>query len=44
MTQLRGSDSRDPCFGRRIADNFGGDHKMLRTVLVAKPEVMLTGS
>jgi hypothetical protein len=38
MTQLR------RCFNWRIFYDFGGDHKMLRAVLVANPEVMLTWS
>jgi hypothetical protein len=44
MTELRCSNSRDPCFNCRISHDFGGDHKMLRTVLIAKQEVLLEWS
>src|SRR5260370_42292659 len=44
MTELRCSNSRDPCFNCRISYDFGGDYKMFRTVLIAKPEVLLAWS
>jgi hypothetical protein len=40
MTELRCSNSRDPCFNCRISYDFGGDYEMFRTVLIAKPEVL----
>jgi hypothetical protein len=41
MTELRCSNSRYPSRDCRIACDFGGDHKVLRTILIAEPEVLL---